>query len=506
MLDKRFHTLLARRFHPALLQLDDAGRLLAWEGDLDWYGIRPSRQIIGQPADDLLPVLLGLDLTTAQELPLVELPGGRSADIIVEPDATSQLVYVYLLASQEKKTALQRSQQIGHDTALLYQKLQSLSAQLQRKNVELEHAIDARNQFISGVSHEFRTPITTILGHCDLLRAYCKSADDDIHNSFQAIDKNAKYLLALIDNLLEQGEISAKRLVISPTPVEISRFFDFVLDSFQIVADEKGLELRFDADLDQGLSLLLDEHHLYLVLVNVIGNALKFTDEGSVTVRAHWNDDLLDITVTDTGIGIPEEELDKILEPFSRASNVTGRRGSGLGLSIIKEVIQAMNGQMEIDSKQGRGTTIKLSIPAAQYVVENSADDTITDKEKKAATVMIVEDDTDIAALYRIILNNANMSPVCFPDGENFVENIQSVEPDIIVLDYNLGSEDGLELAKSARDAGYRGPVILFTATSTINTHLEQKAIDAGCTRLLQKPRDVTNLAEIIRMELEENQ
>ena len=96
------------------------------------------------------------------------------------------------------------------------------------------------------------------------------------------------------------------------------------------------------------------------------------------------------------------------------------------------------------------------------------------------------------------------MSPVCFIDGSGFLGNIEEMSPDVIVLDYNLGDEDGVTLAKMARDAGYRGPIILFTATSTINNQLQERADEAGCTRLLQKPRDVTNLAELIRSELGE--
>ncbi len=507
MLDNCFHPLLAARYHPAMLEVDRNGSLRRWSGDLGWYGLAPRTEMIGTPAEDLLPVIIGLDLDTAQTLPLVQLPGGQPADIVIEPDANGDGSRIFLLAAQETHDTIQPVQQHSHEITLLYQKLQSLSEQLQQKNIELEHAIDARNQFISGVSHEFRTPITTILGHCDLLASYCTKGDDDIQNSFQAIDKNAKYLLALIDNLLEQGEISAKRLVITPAPLDISRFFDFVLDSFQIVAAEKSLSLDFEADIDSGLTLLLDEHHLYLVLVNVIGNAIKFTDRGGVTVTACWQDDHLTIEVRDTGIGIPENELEKILEPFSRASNVGGRRGSGLGLSIIKEVITAMNGEMTIQSAPGKGTTIGLDIPAKRHRPKTRSDDNARSRsdDEKSAVVMIIEDDIDIATLYQIILKNANMSPVCFTDGEDFIDNIKRIRPDIIVLDYNLGQDDGIDLARRARAADYHGPLILFTATSTINSHLEQRALEAGCTRLLQKPRDVTNLAEIIRMELEEH-
>ncbi len=506
MFDSNLQKTLENLLHPVTVDLDAQGRLLAWDGDPSWYGLDLANMKNGEASEEFLPMLIGLDLSQHQTLPLVNLPGGHVADVIIQPDDSGNS-RVILLESREKMENIRDIQQQNNETALLYQRLQSLSDALRKTNAELEHALDARNQFISGVSHEFRTPITTIIGHCELLSSRCESADAALHQSFHAIDKNAKFLLALIDNLLEQGEISANRLEIKPVPVEMSQFFQFIVDMFHVAAAEKQLELNYHEHLDQSLTLLIDEHYLYLVLVNLITNALKFTDEGHVDVIADWKDDTLSVVVADSGIGIPESALEKILEPFSRADNVAGRRGSGLGLSIVKEVVAAMKGDMNISSKQGEGTRITLTIPAPQqqstYPKSQSANAT---QHSDAPVVMIVEDDNDIASLYKIILNDAGMKPICFVDGQGFVDNIATTAPDIIVLDYNLGDENGLDLAKKARASGYRGPVVLFTATSAITSHLEQHAREAGCTRLSQKPRDVTNLAAIIKSELAGNQ
>ena len=509
MRDNYLEHFLGARFHPLHLRMDGRGRLLDWSGDGAYFGMSLTPSSIGTSLEELLPALIGLDLAERQHLPLLELPGGIVTDVFIEPAADGGADIV-LLAAGMTRDLLRPSQQKGHETALLYRRLETLSGELRQKNAELQHAINARNQFISGVSHEFRTPITTILGHCDLLATHCNEASSDIRHSFHSIEKNAKYLLALIDNLLEQGEISAERLTIRNAPLNISRFFRFIVDTFQLPATEKGLKLVYHENVGEALELLLDEHHLYLVLVNLISNALKFTDAGSVTVSAGWHDGMLEVEVRDTGIGIPAADLDRIMEPFSRATNVSGRRGSGLGLSIIKEVVAAMKGKMHIDSTEGEGTAIRLTIPAKRHE-KASSEKAGKNRNRTGATaagrkpvILIVEDDTDIASLYRIILEHAGMSPVCFIDGSGFLGNIEEMSPDVIVLDYNLGDEDGVTLAKMARDAGYQGPIILFTATSTINNQLQERADEAGCTRLLQKPRDVTNLAELIRSELGE--
>ena len=506
MHDNYLDHFLGARFHPLHLRIDGQGKLLGWSGDGAYFGISLAPSLIGASLEDFLPVLIGFDLTEQQHLPLLELPGGGVADIFIEPAADGG-ADIILLAAGMTRDLLRPTQQKEHETALLYRKLEMLSEELQRKNAELQYAINARNQFISGVSHEFRTPITTILGHCDLLSAHCNEVSNETRHSFYSIEKNAKYLLVMIDNLLEQGEISADKLTIRNAPLNISRFFRFTVDTFQLPATEKGLELAFNENVDESLELLLDEHHLYLVLVNLVSNALKFTDEGSVTVAVDWQNDLLEIEVRDTGIGIPAAELDKIMRPFSRASNVSGRRGSGLGLSIIKEVVAAMKGKMHIDSTEGKGTTIRLEIPAQRWTngaAEKARNGHGQSNADRKPVVLIVEDDTDIASLYRIILEKAGMSPICFVDGSGFLGNVKEISPDVIVLDYNLGDEDGITLAKIARDAGYEGPIILFTATSTIDSQLHKRADKAGCTRLLQKPRNVTNLARFIRSELGE--
>lgn len=503
MFDSKLQKTLDNLLHPVTIDLDAEGRLTGWSGDITRYGLSISDASIAAGIDDFLPIVVGLDLTVGRTLPLVNLPGGHIADVIIQPDDSKTSTRIILLESRETLENIRSVQQKSHDTELLYQRLQELSDAIRKKNIDLEHALNARNQFISGVSHEFRTPITTIIGHCDLLAARFSDADPDIYQSLQAVDKNAKFLLALIDNLLEQGEISANCLSINPVQVDISNFFHFIVETFTVAAAEKQLKINYYETLDQAETLLLDEHYLYLILVNLITNALKFTDSGHIDITAKWENNTLSITISDTGIGIPSTALDKIFDPFSRAENVAGRRGSGLGLSIVKEVVTAMEGELDISSREGEGTSVTLLIPAPPQQTNQQPAKAFV--ESSAPIVMIVEDDADISALYKIMLNDAGMKPVCHTDGHRFVENIASTTPDIIVLDYNLGHENGLDLAKKARAANYKGPIILFTATSTITDHLEQRARKAGCTRLSQKPREVANLAEIISTELAGN-
>lgn len=489
--------------HPVAIETDATGILLGWEGDIDWYGLKLDNEEIGKPAQEIIPMLFGLDFSTAQELPLVSFGINKTANIYIQPNGAGR-VHVFLVDARQQMAALRNAQQTRNETSLLFEKLSRLSELLKQKNTKLQQAINARSQFLSGVSHEFRTPITTILGHINILVSQCRNISPDINTSFQTIDKNAKYLLALIDNLLEQGEITAQRLTITKSAVDLELFFQFIIDTFSVIAEQKQIKLLYRKNFADDLRILADEHHLYLMMVNLISNAIKFTDFGSIQISADWSNNQLKISVKDTGIGIPEAELRKITEPFSRGSNVGQRKGSGLGLSIIREVIKAMEGELDFQSKQGAGTLVSLQIPAKAALHERAAENNSkAENITRPPRVLIVEDDHDISTLYSILLRDAGMEPLCFDDGKNLLGNLEKHDPDLIILDYNLGNENGIELAAKVRKSGYEKPVILFTATSIIDMDLKEKAATVGCTRVLNKPHDVNSLTQIISLELE---
>ena len=489
--------------HPVAIETDAHGILLGWEGDIEWYGLKLDNENIGKPVHEIVPMLFGLDFSEAQELPLVSFDQCNTANVYIQPNGAGR-VHVFLVDARQQMAAIKNAQQTRNETSLLYEKLSRLSELLKQKNTKLQQAINARSQFLSGVSHEFRTPITTILGHINILVSQCGNTPPDINTSFQSIDKNAKYLLALIDNLLEQGEITAQRLTISKSDVDLERFFQFIIDTFSVIAEQKQIKLLYWQNFQHDLRIMIDEHHLYLMLVNLVSNAIKFTDAGSVEVSVNWSPNKLSISVRDTGIGIPKADLKNITEPFSRGSNVGQRKGSGLGLSIIHEVVKAMDGELEFQSELGEGTQVSLYIPA-----EESHPELLNGSESRAGIntsqplVLIVEDDIDISMLYSILLRDAGMEPLCYEDGKNLLDNIDKHNPDIIILDYNLGEDNGIELAAKVRQSGYEKPVILFTATSIIDMDLKEKASSVGCTRVLNKPHDVNSLTKIIHMELE---
>ena len=503
MQNKYLNRYLETQLHPAMIAVDGEGRLLDWEGNLQWYDLHLNREMVGKRIDTIIPFLVGINFSTELTWPFMTFGADKTADIHVQPLDLGG-ANIFFIESRQLQAVVQETQQEKNETTLLYNKLQQLSAILKDKNTALQHAINARNQFLSGISHEFRTPITTILGHNNLLISRCSHSDESINRSVQSIDKNAKYLLALIDNLLEQGGITADRLTLSNSIVALNEFFHFILDTFSVAAEEKQLEFHCNTSFEDNARILIDEHYLYLMLVNLITNAIKFTDHGFVKVTATWSDGMLSIKVRDSGIGIPESDLEKIRQPFSRAGNVGNRRGSGLGLSIINEVVKAMHGNLSIQSTTGEGTSVTLNIPAERHDVPETG----TTRENATHTaeepvILIIEDDPDISALYTIILkDSAGMQPICYESGDHFLENIANHNPDIIILDYNLVDENGVILAQMARDHGYQKPIILLTATSSIDSRLSQDALAAGCTRVLNKPRDVNSLATIIRTEL----
>ncbi len=486
---------IQNRFHPAAIRVDQQGRIKSWEGNFTWYGLKPDAAF-NQPIYDLLPALWGLDLHQPHHLPFVELENGLSTDIQVNPQH-ADVTLIVLMDLHAEMQARQQLQQASHNEQILNEKLRRTTELLRQKNTELDRANQAKNEFISGVSHELRTPLTSIIGHAEWLAKRCDQSATG-HNNLETIERNAKYLLALIDSLLEQGKLTAGSFELTATQFNTTDFFQSLLDTFRPIADEKGLQIDISCQLEKLPTLYTDEHYLRLILVNILGNAVKYTEQGGISLRAVY-DEQLSIEIKDSGIGIPSEDLENIFTAFRRAENTRGIGGIGLGLSIVWEVIQAMQGKIEIHSQVGEGTSVKIALPVKKAPEEPAAKYPEKAQPRlKNIRVMLFEDDPDIVMIYRLFLENAGMRPIV---PENFTDPVAAVEkeqPDIIVVDYNLGEFNGLTIVRGLRAQGIETPIIMLTATTGINDSLKRDAQQAGCNAFLYKPRDTTNLSQVI--------
>jgi signal transduction histidine kinase len=230
----------------------------------------------------------------------------------------------------------------------------------------LQQLDSARSEFISSVSHELRTPLTSILGYTELL------LDGDVgelaeqqSTMMAVVDRNARRLLLLIDDLLDTSRIEADRFVVVPAEVAIGRLVDSLTDAIQPLADAAGLRLEVDVP-DRTATVWADERAVERALLNLLSNAVKFTlANGVVTLSGRRNDGGVEFSVRDTGVGIPEDEQDQLFTRFFRSS--TSRKlavqGTGLGLAIVRHIVEAHGGTVSVQSRSGEGTRFTLQFP-----------------------------------------------------------------------------------------------------------------------------------------------
>jgi signal transduction histidine kinase len=248
--------------------------------------------------------------------------------------------------------------------------------ELQRGMVETEraarHAAEAANraksEFLAGMSHELRTPLNAVLGYAQLLTMQGGLSAKQARG-LDAIHKSGQHLLALINDILELARIEAGRTELNPQPVNLREFLQAAVNLVRVKADEKQLAIEFDAGPGLPEAVLADERRLRQVLLNLLGNAIKFTDQGSVTLRASAEPRgtarvLLRLDVEDTGIGMQPDDLERIFEAFQQVGDVARRSGgTGFGLPIARALVIEMGGQVQVSSESGRGSRFRVELP-----------------------------------------------------------------------------------------------------------------------------------------------
>jgi signal transduction histidine kinase/CheY-like chemotaxis protein len=354
-----------------------------------------------------------------------------------------------------------------------------------------------KTEFLSHMTHELRTPITAIMG----FNKINQFADDlgrkqRVHNS-EIVARNCEHLLALVNNNLNLARIEAGQLAIERKPENVSELLDEVISTMQIMAEEKGLKMRLLKGAQLPPALLLDALRLREILINLIGNAIKFTEYGEVTVDVSWNDGHLSTDVRDTGVGIPAESLARAFEPFQR---IAGSRveGTGLGLTITRKLVELMGGTIWASSVPGKGAEFAVRIPAAEATpaAPRYRRATSIATSPLAGKVLVAEDVENLRSLIEIYLRELSLECVTVSNGFEAVEAAMAGDFDILLLDMEMPVMDGFEAARVLREHGYPKPIVALTA------HYQgveiERARREGCNDVLSKPVTLARLREVL--------
>ncbi len=375
---------------------------------------------------------------------------------------------------------------------------------LERAREEAEQANAAKSRFLANISHEIRTPLAAIVGTLDLMGRRRMESEERIERT-RKVQQHAAHLTALIDGVLDLSRIEAGRLEVAPERVSIEQLVHDVDELYQPRARAKGLELLWEVGPALPAPFVTDGLRLRQVLSNLVGNAVRYTSSGSITVRLEGEDGALRCAVQDTGPGIAPDRLELIFDPFQQVNNRTGT-GSGLGLAIAHSICEALGGELRVTSALGEGSCFSFLVPPLA-----PDDDTLPAVgswshadlagQLRGLDFLVADDSADLLELARFWLEDAGARVALAEDGEEAIERLERARLDgrafdAIILDMQMPGLDGPGALREARARGYRGPIIALTAHALVQDR--ERCLALGFDAHLGKPVQPERLVETL--------
>ncbi len=383
----------------------------------------------------------------------------------------------------------------------LYRTISEQNEKITDALLRAENASRSKSNFLANISHEIRTPMTAILGYADILKTdeVEKQERDEI---VQIIDKNANHLIGIIDEVLDISKIEAGKLSFEFRDLKLAKFLEDIENLLQVKAVEKNIELSFVVSETTPSQIYIDPKRLKQILINLIGNSLKFTEVGKVVVHVSYcrEGQTISFLVEDTGVGITKEQLPKLFKPFEQGENSVSRKfgGTGLGLALSKKLAREMSGDVKIlETKSGVGTKIEASFQVGEVLGEDFVDfikeepqaaEQVIENSKQLAgyKILVVEDAKENARLFKMYLEFVGADvEVCYC-GETAVQSIKKHNFDVVLLDLQLPGKDGFQVLSESRNNGFTKPIIALTAHAMKEE--VQKTQEAGFNMHITKP------------------
>ncbi len=409
------------------------------------------------------------------------------------------------------------------------QALKAANQALQEMNRIAESATRSKSEFLASMSHEIRTPMTAILGFAEVLAGTAVTPEQD--DAIQTIQRNGEHLLALINEILDLSKIEAGKLTVEKIPVDPVALVEEVVGLMRLRAELKHLPLELEFGGLIPVTILTDPTRLRQILVNLVGNAIKFTEVGRVRVRVAMScsageSPTIEFQVTDSGLGMTEQQMTDLFQPFHQADASTTRQygGTGLGLAISRRLAEMLGGGLVASSSPDSGSTFTLTIATGPLdnvtmrqcesngvaKISSPRSEAGDSPTSLACRVLLAEDGPDNQRLICHLLKKAGAAVEVVENGRDAMERAlatrrdamgevideESSEFDIIVMDMQMPVVDGYAATRELRAKGYSRPIIALTAHAMKDD--EQKCLEAGCDAYLSKPVNRQTLISVI--------